>query len=466
MLLHFKVRGKNATDLGYLLGKHPDKHQTKDLSFGQAHIFYPEASSNTCSACLLLDIDTTKEMRQNRFDHQGRNANVRAGLDHYVNDRAYVASSLLSTAIAKVYGSALNGNCSTKPELIDQIWPIEAQIAAVSVRGQADLINRFFEPLGYTVNYTPTPLDEHHPEWGTSPYYTLALSGEQSVQAFLQHLYILLPILDNRKHYYYKEAEIEKLLSKANDWLPDHPEQALITRRYFGHKISYRKTLEQEEGYGEQEPVQTKEKVEKISLHQQRHEAVIDQLLSLEAKTILDLGCSTGRLLQRLQKETFFTRLTGADVARSVLQHAAQKLGLRRRNEIDPRIELIQAALTYQDDRFSGYDAALLVEVIEHLDPERLPALEQVVLRYAAPQYVIVTTPNVEYNACYPDLPAGQFRHPDHRFEWDRSTFEQWVKRIANEHSYHYTIHGIGKLDETHGAPSQMAVFSRILPKN
>ena len=386
MLLHLTVRGENATNLGYLLGKHPDRYQTKDLSFGQAHIFFPEASSTACSACLLLDIDTTAEMRQSRHDHKGRNANVKAGLDHYVNDRAYVASSFLCTAIAKVFGSALNGNCNIMPELVNQVWSIQATISAVCVRGGADLLSTLFEPLGYRLKHQSALLDTNHPEWGQSPYYTLNLSAEKTVQEILQHLYILLPTLDNRKHYYFKEEEIEKLLTKAADWLPDHPAKELILRRYFGRKSSYRKVAVEATTREQLEKIPEKESTkDKASLHAQRHEKVTRILLKHGIRSILDLGCSNGRLLDRLAQEKQFTRLTGVDVATKVLQQAAQKLGLRSRNGTPPdsRLELLQGALTYQDDRFKGYDAALLVEVIEHLDPERLPALERVVFHYA-----------------------------------------------------------------------------------
>lgn len=464
MLLHIRAKGESATDLGYLLGKHPEKHQTKELSFGLAHVFYPEVQDDVCSACLLLDIDTTKEMRQNRHDNHGRNANVKAGLDHYVNDRAYVASSLFSTAIARVYGSALNGRCNHRPELVDKEWSLEVSVAAVRVRGNPELLHRLFEPLGYTVEYNGAQLDDAFPDWGTSPYYQLRLKGTQTIHSLLRHLYILLPILDNRKHYFFQGEEVEKLLAKASSWLPNHPEKAFITRRYFGNKRSYQKAVEEVQEGEEKQTTVLEEKVERVSLHTQRHEKVIEKLLQIGAKRILDLGCSTGRLLQRLQEEPSFTQLTGVDVASNVLQHAAQKLGLRRRQqEADPRLKLIQGALTYQDDRFSGYDAALLVEVIEHLDPERLPALERVVFQYAEPKHVLVTTPNVEYNVLYPDLPAGQFRHSDHRFEWSRTQFEDWVTMVAERHHYTYEIVGIGEEDPKHGCSSQMAIFSKII---
>lgn len=467
MLLNLTVTGSEATRLGYLLGKHPDKYQTKELSFGLAHVFFPEATATQCTATLLLDIDTTQEVRQSRRDHFGRNANVKAGLDQYVNDRAYVTSSLFTTAISKVYSSALNGTCKFEPQLVDQEWDIEVELAAVCVKGDAALLNRLFSPLGYACRYEQILLDENFPDWGASPYYHLHLRTQNTVQQVLQHLYILLPVLDNQKHYYFNEDEINKLLSKASDWLDSHPESNLITKRYFGYKNSYQKAAQrvlQPPSEETEKATANTEEEEPLTLHQVRHERVIEILLEKGAKTILDLGCSSGKLMQRLQQETSFTRLTGADVSAEALRIAARRLHLdhRQRQIPDPRTELIQAALTYEDDRFRAYDAALLVEVIEHLEPERLPALEEVVFGAAQPTLVIVTTPNVEYNIFFPTLSAGTFRHSDHRFEWDRKTFCNWAEQTAQQYGYHFEFHHLGEEHPTHGAPSQMAVFSRL----
>lgn len=470
MLLNLTVHGPNATHLGYLLGKHPDRYQTKELNFGMAHVFFPLVHPQSCTATLLLDIDTTQEMRHSRRDHFGRNANIKAGLDQYVNDRAYVSSSLFSTAIARVFSSALNGTCKNKPELVQHHWDIDIELSAVRVQGEADLINRLFSPLGYQCTYQETLLDERFADWGNSPYYHLQLKTKNTVQEVLQHLYILLPIFDNQKHYHFKEEEIKKLLSKASHWLESHPEKSFITKRYFGYKNSYQKTalaaveLKTIDQKGDVAiEAQSPPSTETLTLHQVRHEQVTQFLLAQEVKTVLDLGCSSGKLLQRLQKEPEFTQLTGADVSSEALRIAARRLYLDQRSKQipDPRTKLIQAALTYEDERFLGYDAALLIEVIEHLDPERLPALEQVLFAVAKPKLVVVTTPNFSYNVLYPGLAAGSFRHADHRFEWDRDTFRNWAEQISQQHNYRFELSGIGEEHPQYGTPSQMALFFR-----
>ena len=127
----------------------------------------------------------------------------------------------------------------------------------------------------------------------------------------------------------------------------------------------------------------------------------------------------------------------------------------------DERLKLLHGSLGYRDARWEGVDAAALVEVIEHLEPERLPALEKVVFGAARPATVVVTTPNAEYNALFPNMAAGAFRHPDHRFEWTRAQFEGWASGVAKAHGYEVAFGNIGSIDVTHGAPTQMGIFTK-----
>ena len=180
-----------ATDLGYLLHKNPDRVQSFDLSFGKAHVFYPEATNESCTAALLLDVDPVALVRTRRGPSGEGGA-----LDQYVNDRPYVASSFLSVAIARVLGSALGGASKGRPELVDQPLPLVARITVLPCRGGEDILKRLFEPLGYTVRAEHHTLDEKFPEWGESNYYTVELEQEISLQKLLTHLYVLIPVLD------------------------------------------------------------------------------------------------------------------------------------------------------------------------------------------------------------------------------------------------------------------------------
>src|SRR5688572_1451981 len=229
MLLTLTTTRKPATDLGYLLAKHPARTQSFDLTFGQAHVFYPQADEERCTAALLLDVDPVGLVR-------GGHGVGAPALFEYVNDRPYVASSFLSVALSQVLGSALNGRCKGREELAAERLPLEARLPCIACRGGPGLLARLFEPLGYAVEARRHLLDPRFPEWGDGPYYDVALRCEARVQDLLTHLYVLVPVLDDDKHYWVGKGEVEKLLEKGKTWLGEHPERELITRRYLKHQ--------------------------------------------------------------------------------------------------------------------------------------------------------------------------------------------------------------------------------------
>jgi 3' terminal RNA ribose 2'-O-methyltransferase Hen1 len=176
----------------------------------------------------------------------------------------------------------------------------------------------------------------------------------------------------------------------------------------------------------------------------------------------VDLGCGEGRLLRLLLDDRQFARIVGMDVSYRALEIAADRLKLER---LPPkqreRIELLHGSLMYRDQRLAGFDAAAVVEVIEHLDPPRLAAFERVAFEFARPATIVITTPNAEYNVRWPTLPAGKFRHRDHRFEWSRAEFESWARSVAGRFSYAVRFAPVGPVDVDLGSPTQMAIFSR-----
>lgn len=465
MLLSISTTHHPATDLGYLLHKHPDRCQSFSLTCGNAVVFYPEATATRTTAALLLDIDPVGLVR-------GKNRDSSFLLGQYVNDRPYVACSFLSVAIADVFKSAMAGNCNDRPELVTQPIPLEVQIDVLPVRAHESFLQRVFEPLGYTISVERQPLDETFPEWGDSPYHTVRLSRTCLLSELLTQLYVLIPVFDNQKHYFIGRDEIDKLLAKGAGWLANHPEREEITRRYLGHRHSlYRQALLQLEDdvpssvsdTDESEPpsVETHERI--VSLHRQRHDAVLSQLKASGAQRVIDLGCGEGKLLRDLIQERQFTHIVGVDVATRSLEKAKQRLRLERFSEAQSeRVTLLHGSLCYRDDRFAGFDAAAVVEVIEHLDPPRLAAFERVVFESAKPRTVVVTTPNREYNAVWEKLPAGTFRHSDHRFEWSRSEFAAWCETICQKFGYHVVYAPVGDVHPEWGSPSQMATFGRI----
>ncbi len=468
MLLSLTTTHAPATDLGYLLHKNPSRAQSFALSFGSAHVFYPEVSEGRCTAALLLDVDPVALVRsQSARKGEGRT------LAQYVNDRPYVASSFLSVALAQVFGSALGGRCKDKPEAALTSLPLEARLDVVPSRGGETLIRRLFEPLGYAVGVTPYPLDATFPDWGQSPYFSVTLTATVRLADLLTHLYVLIPALDTGKHYFIGDAEVEKLVQRGEGWLAAHPEKEAIVRGYLKQRYSLvRDALEQltqsepqtdelgEQHDREEEVTEDKISDRKISLHEQRLGAVLAVLKASGATKVLDLGCGEGRLLSLLLGERQFTDILGMDVSYRALEIAQDKLKLDRLPPMQrERISLIHGSLIYRDKRLEGYDAAAVVEVIEHLDPPRLAAFERSVFEFARPSTVVITTPNAEYNPKFETLPAGKFRHKDHRFEWTRAEFASWGNRLAERFGYTVRFLPLGPEDAEVGAPSQMAIF-------
>nr|WP_244177259.1 3' terminal RNA ribose 2'-O-methyltransferase Hen1 [Streptomyces albus] len=611
-----------ATDLGFLLHKHPDRAQAFSTAHGTAHVLYPEASAERCTAALLLEVDPVALVRRARGRDRGPSPD--GALAQYVNDRPYAASSLLAVALGKVFASALKGRCEARPELPGRVLPLRIEVPALSARGGPALVRRLFEPLGWTVTAEPVPLDERFPEWGDSRYVRLVLEGEHQLADALRQLYVLLPVLDDAKHYWVAPDEVDKLLRSGAGWLPGHPERELIAGRYLTRRRGLaRQALERlalarlaeaddsepeefdnavaddapedagpedaapdeagPEGVGQAgqadagraagaagvsgapsvgartDPPAGRSAVGRVGaggsgaetgagtaadapgtggaasagapvaapvpsataaaapgppvmatgaapvptatattgaapvpsataaalpsaattaasaagtegadagerpvpLAVRRREAILAALRDCGAARVLDLGCGQGQLVAALLSDPRFTEIVGMDVSPRALRVAARRLRLERMGERQAgRVQLIQGSLAYTDARLRGYDAAVLSEVVEHVDPPRLPALEHAVFGAARPRTVVVTTPNAEYNVRWESLPAGHVRHHDHRFEWDRAAFRAWARRVAERHGYEVAFAPVGPDDPEVGPPTQLARFT------
>ena len=467
MLLTLTTTYSPATDLGYLLHKNPSRVQAFSLAFGQAHVFYPEVGPERCTAALLLEVDPVRLVRR-----AGGPVGEGHALEQYVNDRPYVASSFLSVAIAQVFAQALGGRSKDRPELAATAIPLQARLTVLPCRGGEFLLRRLFEPLGYTVTAQRHPLDPHFPEWGESRYFTVSLEATCRLGELLSHLYVLVPVLDDDKHYWVGEEEVDKLLRHGGDWLAAHPERDLIANRYLKHQRRLtRQALAQlldEDELGSdsgQEAYTTDETSmeQPISLNEQRLGAVMAALKQGGAKRILDVGCGEGKLLQTLLYDASFENIVGMDVSYRALEIARERLRLDRLPPMQQeRLTLMQGSLIYRDKRLSGYDAAAVVEVIEHLDPPRLVAFERVLFAFARPRLIILTTPNVEYNVKFVGLPAGKLRHKDHRFEWTRPEFRTWAEGVAGRFGYSVRFLPVGPEDVVVGAPTQMGIFTDV----
>nr|WP_246312894.1 3' terminal RNA ribose 2'-O-methyltransferase Hen1 [Leifsonia shinshuensis] len=464
-MLTITYRGAAPGDLGFLLHKHPDRVHDFALPVGRAHVFYPEVGDERCTAALLLEVDPIELVRSRRFRGDA------GTLGHYVNDRAYVSGSMLAVALGSVFRTALTGRCDARPELAASELELELGLHAVPLRGGADLPERLFAPLGWTVEQSTGLLDDEFPEWGPSPYATITLRGVSRLGEALRELYVLLPVLDDAKHYWVADAEVDKLLRAGEGWLAQHPERELISRRYLAHQREYVAEATARLAALDQGPELVDaatggdtddDASESRPLNRLRADAVLAVLDEVGARTVADVGCGPGALLSRLAADPRFTRIVGTDVSPPALETAARRLGLAERSDAQrERIRLHPSSVTYQDDRIAGLDALVLMEVVEHVEPERLDALARSVFGLAAPASVVLTTPNAEYNALYPTLAAGSFRHPDHRFEWTRAELAAWAGAIAEHYGYRVEFRPVGAADPVLGAPTQLALFRK-----
>lgn len=452
----------DATGLGYLLHKHPERAQQFEVSAGLAHVFYPEATDERCTVALLLEVDPVALVRGRRYGGDT------FALSQYVNDRPYAASSMLAVALGKVFRTAMTGRCDARPELAVQALPLEVRVPVLPSIGGTPLVRELFEPLGWAVEAAPLPLDETVPAWGDSRYVDLRLTGNLVLADALSHLYVLLPVLDSSKHYWVSADEVEKLVRAAGSWLPSHPARDLITRRYLAHQrdlvasaVSRLAEVDDLPVDALEDPLADEEPAPE-SLVVQRRQAVLDVLRAEGAARVVDLGCGEGTLLRELSRHPEFIDVLGVDVSARALALAERRLDLDRMSDSQrSRVRLLQSSVTYRDERLAGYDAVVLMEVIEHLDPERLPALKGSVFDQARPRTVVVTTPNAEHNVRFERLAAGTMRHRDHRFEWTRHEFVDWATSVGERTGYAVRFVPIGQDDPVVGPPTQMAVFRR-----
>jgi 3' terminal RNA ribose 2'-O-methyltransferase Hen1 len=427
------------------------------MSVGQAHVFYPEATDERCTVALLLEVDPIGLVRNKRFGGSDS-----FSLGHYVNDRPYASSSMLAVALGQLFRTAMTGRCDARPELAATAIPLEIELTAVPSKGIGGLASRLFAPLGWEVEETAVPLDATFPEWGDSRYAHLRLRDTIRLSDALRQIYVLLPVLDDSKHYWVSDDEVGKLLRSGEGWLAEHPDRELITRRYLAHQRTMiadaTARLVELDDLVEDEPVAESPE----PLYNLRADAVMKALKDANAHRVADLGCGEGALLKRLIVDPSFIEIVGADVSHRSLAAASERLHFRDLSDAQrARVKLIQSSVTYQDDRIKGLDAAVLMEVIEHIDPERLPSVESSVFAHARPSAVIVTTPNSEFNALYPSLAAGAFRHPDHRFEWTRAEFAEWAKGICDRNGYAVEFRAVGDADPVVGSPTQLALFRK-----
>jgi 3' terminal RNA ribose 2'-O-methyltransferase Hen1 len=359
----------------------------------------------------------------------------------------------------------MSGRSDEFQALADTALDLSATLVMLPCRSETAMLHRVFEPLGYEVSFAPFVADEQFPEWRDSRYVNLTLHGQLRLADLLHHIYVLIPVFDRSKQYWVGEEEVDKLLRHGEEWLKDHPERSFITRRYLARSRALANLALARLRAANDEAPETDDDFppganteEALSLNRQRLGSVLAVVRTCGARSVIDLGCGEGHLLALLVRESGLQKIAAADVSFPVLEHARKRINYEQLDDAGKqRISLFQGSLTYRDRRFAGFDAACVVEVIEHLDLPRLSAFERVLFEYARPRNVILTTPNREYNELYG---IDGLRHGDHRFEWTREEFRNWSERVAAAHGYAVRFSDIGDADERLGTPTQMAHFS------
>lgn len=460
MFLSIATTKSNPTDLGFLLYKHPGRvfeSSAERNSKVRATGFYPQADEERCEFCLLVEVDPVERVRGLSWG---------AGIAQYVEPQPFLAASYMSQAISLSLRSAMNGVVSSSDPaqaerlraLAEEAWPLE--IVVSPVRTSPGLVLKMFEPLGWSVELTSVPLDVPGSTRETD-LHTIRLSGSLTVRDALTHLYVLLPVLDPQRHYFYGEGEVEKLLEKSSRWLESHPAKEMIVKRYLSKSRELRESalLKIDEGAGVERNVSAP--VERQSAHDGRHERIVRLLQAEGVRRIADLGCGEGRLLAKLCEMPGQLEFVGVEPSSRDLEKARKNLSRNPSRQMDARVSLLHGSVLYADDRLRDFDAAVLSEVVEHIEPERLFHMERCVFGEMSPRLIVVTTPNRAFNAVF-GLPDGAFRHPDHRFEWTREEAAVWAQRVATEYGYDYDFEGAGDFVEEYGHLSHFIVFRKV----
>ena len=452
MLMTMSVEGPGATDLGYLMHKHPGRStpQSFEHAHGTAYVWYPQRSDERTTMALWLDASPRKMRRGGPGKGPGT-------LLEYVNASAYVAGGAFVQAMKDTLRSAINGECAARAELTERAWAMHCEVTAVKTDDAGALAKRMFGPLGYEVSIAEGE--------AAGRYGRVCLTHpEQTVAVALRQLYVLLAAMDAGWERYVGETEVEVLTRRGGGWLETHPERTWIASRFLKRQKTLMDTALERLGGEETSEPRGHDPVPKMheSLQALRIETAARRVLEAGAKQIVDLGCGEGKLARRLAGDDAIEGVTAVDVSakalsrarRNVAQHSARGAG---------KIRFAHAPIGVRGGAWSrGHDAAVLLETIEHIDPERIPEIEEAVFAGRGYRIVIVSTPNREYNALYEGLEPGKLRHRDHRFEWDRKEMEAWCQGIAARHRYEVSIEGIGDEDPVHGPPTQLAVFERI----
>jgi 3' terminal RNA ribose 2'-O-methyltransferase Hen1 len=452
MQLTIRATGDHVQAISYLLAKNPNNIYERNHKGHLVRLFYSEFSETECEVTIFVTPDPIELIKNNSAAYD---------ITHYINDREFAVSSIFCTFIRTALGTGLNGQ--PKEEYIEWVnHPFSFQFSfgpVVSSLSDQQL-DDLFNPLGYEVNISRGEVDYTFTVKSKSTARFISLKGMQTLQNGLRQLFVLIPVLDNYKHYYIDEKEIDKLERYGQGWLEDHPLKEFILRQALRFKEIYSILENNEEAINKKHNKQESKTTDKVRLNDLRYEKIIEVVNTIEPRgSVVDFGSGEGKLSLRLGFVNGIKEILAVEPSESATLRAMERFEKVESKEGFVTPTSVWGSLFYFDERLINKDIMILCEVIEHIDEYRLPKIMDTILNDYQPKVLIITTPNKEYNKVYDmDVP---FRHNDHRFEWTREEFRNWCLERSSNYPYDVTVDGIGERHETYGFPTQMCMFAR-----
>jgi 3' terminal RNA ribose 2'-O-methyltransferase Hen1 len=447
MQLSIKVTGQGAGVVSHLISKNPHNLYERNEKGHTVRLVYTTSSEEETEFLLYVVPDPIELVR---------NSPDLYNITQYINDREFAVSSLFCSFIRTALGTALNGKPKEEyRSWVDHELQLELRFGPLASSLSDKQIQQLFEPLGYKIGIDYGDFTVFK-EKSTARY--LTIKGTKTLQTSLRHVFVLIPVLDDYKHYFIDEREVEKLERYGEGWLEFHPLADLIIKRSLRFrdviaKSNFKVSDEKDLNFRNKAP-------SKPRLNDMRYEAIVKQVQSLTNKsTVIDMGAGEGKLSVQLGFIPGIQEILAVEPSQR--EHIRAKERFEKAKQIEGFLEpsLLWGSLFYTDDRLRNKDVMILCEVIEHINEDRLPGIMELIFRENRPRTFLITTPNQEYNAIY-DL-GENMRHNDHRFEWSREEFQNRCQNWIANVPYSVVFAGIGEEQEPYGFPTQMAIFSR-----
>ncbi|WP_042142009.1 methyltransferase domain-containing protein [Paucisalibacillus sp. EB02] len=446
MQLTIHATGSNVEVISYLLAKNPNNLYERSNNGHLVRMFYNKFTSEEVEVTFFVTPDPI---------NLSRNSSENYDITSYINDREFVVSSIFCSFLRSALGTALNGKPKEEyASWVNHAFNFQFSFGPLTSDLSDKQIIDLFAPLGYEVEITYGKVDYQVNIKSKSTARFVTLKGLTTLQNGIRQIFMLIPVLDNYKHYYIDEKEIEKIERYGEGWMDTHPQREFILRR----ALRFKELLDSVEMDAKSKS-EGKAAEKRVRLNDLRYEKIIDYIKNLtNRESIVDFGSGEGKLSVRLG----FVKGVKEILAVEPSEVAALK-ALKRFEELRGKENFLQptpvmGSLFYFDERLKSKDVIVLCEVIEHIDEYRLPKIMGTILREYKPKTLIITTPNQEYNQVY-DM-GKEYRHSDHRFEWTRVEFQEWCNS-HNPGSYELTFEGIGEEHPTFGYPTQMGMFTR-----